>query len=99
MLAGKLLELYLRSKNTAYEHKRESYVIFKLNLDQFISDELGVLALLLQTFVRLMARGERWMPRMDRIKKLEMAGKNSVQEIPEIQEYKYALFMQSSWGL
>lgn len=88
MLAGKLLELYLRSKNTAYEHKRESYVIFKLNLDQFISDELGILALLLQTFVKLMARGERWLPRMDRIKKLEMAGKSSIQEIPDIQEYK-----------
>ena len=57
-LAGKLLELYLRSKNSAFKHKKESYLIFKTNLDQFLADELGVLTLLLQPFVSIYRRCE-----------------------------------------
>lgn len=88
MIAGKLLQLFLRSKNEAYAHKRESYVVFKLLLSEFIADELGVLALLLQVFLRLARRGEPRLPRMDRIKKLVQFGSPSMAPVPDIQEYK-----------
>jgi hypothetical protein len=88
MLAGKLLQLYLRSKNAAFQHKRESYVIFKLNLAQFIADELGVLALLLQVFLRLARRGEGHLPRLERIDKLVRIGAQPMEPLPDIQEYK-----------
>lgn len=88
-LAGKMLELYLRSKNSAFKHKKESYLIFKSNLDQFLTDELGVLSLLLQTFVSITVRCEPHLPKMDRLARIRgIKAQGNLDSIPENQVYK-----------
>ena len=87
-LANKLLEVYLRSKNSAYQHKRESYLVFKLNLEQFLGDELGALGLLLQCYMQLFHRGESSLPFMHRIERARGILDNRTGEVPELQEYK-----------
>lgn len=89
MMAGKLLQLYLRSKNSAYEHKRESYVLFKVSLQQLMADDgLGLMAVILTAFLRLMRRAKDRMPRMDRIAKLIDMGSGKMVEVKDIQEFK-----------
>jgi hypothetical protein len=98
-LANKLLELYFRSKNTAFQHKRESYLVFKVNLEQFLGDELGTLSLLLQTYMRLAVRGGVTIPAMERVIKARAIDGKVLGEVPDLKEYKYFSFIQSCRGI
>lgn len=84
----KLFEIYLNSKNQAFQHKNENYVIFKVQIQDIMKDRLGFIAILMQVFSRLRVRSKDFLPKMDRIrKKVESANKN-LREVPDEVEYK-----------
>ena len=56
MIVSFLFEIYIKSKNTAYHHKKESYLIFKANLQRYLADGGLVLTMLLKVFLRLARR-------------------------------------------
>ena len=56
LIVSKLFEVYINSKNTAYHHKKESYLIFKLNLEQFLADGGDFLMLIIRVYLKLSLR-------------------------------------------
>lgn len=69
-LAKKIFEIYLRSKDHAAEKKNQSYIIFRTNLEEFISNEDKVLLIVLRLYVQLVkGLGDR-LPKPNRIQKL-----------------------------
>lgn len=87
-ITNKLFQLYLRSKNLAFEHQRESYLIFKLNLEQLVNDEVGVLCLFLQVYKRLQDACSKFLPRHDRIISLRTKLSSKVVEVDGAKDYK-----------
>ncbi len=55
-LVACLFEIFVHSKNTAYHHKKESYLIFKTNLERYLADGGVVLSTLVKAFLQLSRR-------------------------------------------
>ena len=83
----KLFEIYLNSKNRAFQHKHENYMIFKVQIQDIIKDRLEFVSILMHTFERLKARATDFLPKMDSIKKKVAQSNNLVVEIPDAVEY------------
>ena len=67
-LATRIFDIFLRSKNQGAQKK--SYILFKINMEEFIGNDDKLLLILLMVFVEMTkALGEK-IPRNDRIRKL-----------------------------
>ena len=84
----KLFEIYLHSKNQAFQHKHENYMIFKVQIQDIMKDRLGFIAILMHVYSRLLVRSQDFLPKMDRIRKKVDFGNKNLQVVPDDVEYK-----------
>ena len=88
-LAKKVFEIYLRSKDYAADKKNQSFIIFRTNIEEFISNEDQMLLIVLRLYVQMIqGLGDR-LPKPSRIAKLnKLAITGSNTKSMEIDDYK-----------
>jgi hypothetical protein len=87
-LAKKIFEIYLRSKDYAAEKKNQSYIIFRTNLEEFISNEDKLLLIVLRLYIQMLkGLGDR-LPKSNRIQKLVKLKSNKNMEVDDYKDVK-----------
>ena len=87
-VAGKVFELFLRSKDESSKNKGESYIIFKINLEEFLKNEDKMLIIVLRLYREMIKMVGHLLPKASRILKMHHMDSPEIQEIDDCKEIK-----------
>lgn len=87
-VAGKVFELFLRSKEDENKAKGESFILFKINLEEFLRNEDKTLIIILQLYREMIKMVGHRLPKPSRLIKMREANSGKLIEVDDAKEVK-----------